>query len=325
MNGEMLAGLDEMIPLLKVPVCLARCNSYDSHTLLPLLQEQLDLLAVPANLSGKKILLKPNLISAKAPPLACSNPFFVAAAASCFLSRGARVVIGDSPAFGSAAQVFARHGYRTALSGLQVEYLAFETLKKVKLACGVKVGIAAEALECDYFVNLPRIKAHEQMGVTMAVKNVFGIVLGARKALLHMRHGRSHQDFAEMILDLLSFLPATLALADGIEVMNERGPMFGSSLSLGCVAACENFVALDRALLAVLEITKERSPLAVAAARSALPGACLQDLAFPQLPPTAFTGSGFRIPAVLNPIPFHPVRYLRSSCRRILLELRRKI
>ncbi|MBU0943260.1 MAG: DUF362 domain-containing protein [Proteobacteria bacterium] len=314
-----------MTPQLNIPVCLARCDSYDPQVLVSLLQEQLDLLAVPADLSARKILLKPNLISAKAPALACSNPFFVAAAASCFLSRGARVLLGDSPAFGPAAQVLERHGFRTALCGLQVEEVPFVTMSKKKLACGLTLGVAAEALDCDYFVNLPRIKAHDQMGVTMAVKNVFGIVLGARKAWLHMRHGRSHQDFAEMILDLLQLLPPTLALADGIEVMNERGPMFGVPAALGCVAASKNCVALDRALLAVLEVGKERSPLAVAAQKSALPGACLHDLEFPQLYPRDFGGSGFRVPTVLNPIKFRPFRYLRSSCRRILLELRGKI
>lgn len=314
------ARLAEMIS-----VCLARCNSYDFQVLFSLLQTQLDLLAVPANLSGKRVLLKPNLISAKAPALACSNPIFVAAAASCFLSRGARVLLGDSPAFGHAAPVLERHGFMTALKGMPVEYVSFKTPKQKRLACGLTVGVAAEALDCDYFVNLPRIKAHEQMGLTMAVKNVFGIVLGARKAWLHMSHGRSHQEFAEMILDLLPLLPPALALADGIEVMNKRGPMSGSSLSLGCVAASENFVALDRALLAVLEIEEKRSPLAVAAAKSALPGACLQDLQFLQLHPSAFAGSGFRSPEILNPIKFHPVRYLRSSWRRILLELRKKV
>ncbi len=310
---------------LKIPVCLDHCDSYDSEVLIPLLQVQLDLLTVPADLSGKKVLLKPNLISARAPALACSNPLFVAAAASCFLSRGARVLLGDSPAFGTAAQVLERHGFWTALGGMQVESVSFKTPVKKRLACGITVGVAAEALDCDYFVNLPRIKAHDQMGVTMAVKNVFGIVKGARKAWLHMSHGSSHQDFAEMILDLLQLLPATLGLADGIEVMNERGPMFGSSLSLGCVAASENFVALDRALLAVLEIKKERCPLADMAARSALPGAGLQELEFLQLQPETFGGSGFMAPALLNPVRFRPFRYLGSSWRRILLELRRKV
>lgn len=190
----------------KISVCLARCISYDIQVLQSFIQEQLDILGVPTRLSGKRILLKPNLISAGAPSLACSSPQFTAAVAASFLCRGASVWLGDSPAFGTAAQVLKRQGFKEVLSGLAVDLVPFRTPIVKTLDCGVRVTIAAEALDCDYFVNLPRIKAHEQMGTTMAVKNIFGIVVGARKAWLHMRHGGSHQLFAQMILDLQQLL-----------------------------------------------------------------------------------------------------------------------
>lgn len=301
----------------KIPVCLDRCDSYAIQTLQPQLQRQLDLLNIPTDFSGKRILLKPNLISAGAPSLACSNPFFVAAVVSCFLARGARVLLGDSPAFGTASHVLKRQGFMEALSGLPVEFVPFRTRVVKILACGIRVAVAAEALDCDFLVNLPRIKAHEQVGVTMAVKNTFGIVLGARKAWLHMRHGESRQLFFRMILDLQEFLPSTLVLADGIEVMHRRGPVKGSPLFLGCLAASENSVALDRAMLDVLEINKERIPLAVAAESLSLPGARIEEIEFPQMVPQLFAGSGFRIPATLSPIRFRPFRYLLSSLKRV--------
>jgi len=302
----------------KVSVCLNRSNSYAGETLGPLLHEQLDLLGLPGDLSLKKVLLKPNLISAGAPALACSNPLFVNAIADCLLSRGARVLIGDSPAFGTAAHVLKRQGFAAALSGLPVEYISFKTRVVKRLSCGLEVGVAAEALACDYFMNIPKIKAHDQMGVTMAVKNVFGIVLGARKAWLHMKYGKSPQFFAEMILDLQQLLPTTFVLADGLEVMNKRGPMKGSSLLLGCIAASRSGVALDRAMLEVLEIDKMNIPLVMAARKQQVKGAKLEDIDFPQLVPSDFAGSGFRTPAKLIPIPFQPFRYLRSSLKRIL-------
>jgi uncharacterized protein (DUF362 family) len=302
----------------KINVCLHHCDSYAVDILKPLLHRQLDLLGVPGDLLLKRILLKPNLISAGAPALACSNPNFVSAIAACFLSRGAKVLIGDSPAFGTASHVLKRQGFSTALSGLAVEYVPFKTRVVKKLSCGIDVGVAAEALDCDHFVNIPRIKAHDQMGVSMAVKNTFGIVLGSRKAWLHMKHGKSRQFFAEMILDLQKLLPSTLVLADGIEVMNKRGPMKGSSLQLGCLAASKSCVALDRAMLEVLEIDKTSVPLAMVAERHQVKGAHMEDLDFPQKVPSDFAGSGFRIPAKLIPVPFQPFRYLRSSLKRML-------
>ena len=281
------------------------------------MQDQLDILKIPADLAGKRILLKPNLISSNAPALACSEPLFVKAAASSFLLRGARVLIGDSPAFGTAATVLRRQGFTRALSGMAVEPVPFKTCVRKTLDCGLTVGVAAEALDCDYFVNLPRIKAHDQMGITMAVKNVFGIVTGARKAWLHMRHGKSYEDFSRIILDLHRLLPPSLVLADGIKVMNRKGPMRGSSLALGCLAASGNAVALDRAMLELLEIQREKIPLAQTAWKQNLAGASLRDIEFSQLAPQAFHGSGFRVPATLQPIPFKPVRYLRSSIKKI--------
>ncbi len=305
-----------MIPEPNIPVCLSRCFSYGFDVLQTALQAQLDILKIPADLSGKRILLKPNLISSSAPALACSEPLFVKAAASSFLLRGAKVLIGDSPAFGKAATVLRCQGFISVLSGMAVELAPFKTRVRKTLDCGFSVGVAAEALDCDYFVNLPRIKAHDQMGVTMAVKNVFGIVLGARKAWLHMRHGDSYEDFSRIILDLHQLLPPSLVLADGIEVMNRNGPMRGTSLALGCLAASGNAIALDRAMLEVLEIQKESVPLAQTAWEQNLAGASLREISFSHLTPQVFHGSGFQVPAALEPIRFNPVRYLRSSIKR---------
>lgn len=302
----------------KNTVCLARCRSYDTDELWPLLQSQMDLLGVPTDLSTKRIFLKPNLISAGAPGLACSSPLFVKAVASCFLSRGAKVFLGDSPAFGTAAHVLKRHGFTDALSGMAVEIVPFRTRVLKTLSCGITIGVAAEPLDCDYFVNLPRVKAHVQMGVTLAVKNVFGIVLGARKAWLHMKHGDSPFDFSRIILDLQELLPPSFVFADGIEVMNRQGPTKGSSLALGCLAASKNAIALDRAMLEVLEVNTKRIPLALAAQELQLEGAYLRSIEFPQLLPEDFSGSRFQIPTSLIPIRFQLVRFFRSFLKRIL-------
>ncbi len=297
-----------------------RCASYEEKLLRPVIQKQLDRLAIGTDLAGKRVLLKPNLVSGRAPSLACSEPQFVAAVASAFLSRGATVLLGDSPAFGTGAQVLKRMGYDSLFAAFPVEYVPFRTRVVKRLDCGLELGVAAEALDCDLLVNLPRIKAHDQMGATMAVKNIFGIVLGARKAWLHMRHGGGHELFAEMILDLHSLLPPSCVCADAIEVMNRRGPMNGSSLFVGCVAASRNAVALDRAMLAALEVDRKRVPLAVAAAEKGVAGASLEELSFPHRRPEEFYGSGFVVPASLSPVRFLPLRYVKSSLKRIFSQ-----
>ncbi len=301
----------------KIPVCLDQIDSYEMNLLRPVLHRHLDVLNVPADLSGKRILLKPNLISASAPSLACTSPGFVAAVASIFLDRGAAVCLSDSPAFGSARQVLKKHGFVKALSGLNVSLIEFKTKVVKVLDCGVSVTVAEEALDCDFFVNLPRVKAHQQMGVTVAMKNVFGIVVGARKAWLHMSNGETHHGFAEIILDLQKLLPPVIAIADGITVMSRKGPVKGSPLSLGCVALSRNFAAIDRAMLEVLGVKKERIPLALEAQKQGLAGARLEDIDFPALKPGAFANSGFKIPQQLMPVRFQFLQYFRSSLKRL--------
>lgn len=272
---------------------------------------------------GARVLLKPNLIAAGAPSLACTHAGFIAAVAAWFLDHGCRVVVGDSPAFGSARKVAERQGIVRALWGMNVPIVEFRSRCSRRLPCGVTVGVAAEALDCDLLVNLPRIKAHDQMGVTMAVKNIFGIVAGMRKPWLHMRYGDSPLVFSRIILELQGLLPSHVAIADGIEVMHKHGPIHGESLALGSVASSSSAVALDTAMLALLELDCDRSPLWRVAAEAGLPGSRLDEIEFPLLTPSDFAGSGFVAPRTLLPIRFRPWRYVRNSMKRVVLVLRR--
>ncbi len=245
---------------------------------------------------GKTVLLKPNLISSRGPSLACTNAEFIAGVASWFLDQGARVLLGDSPAFGSGEKVCRAFGITEALKGMDVKMVHFNTSVRKRLAGGVTVTIAREALECDLFVGLPKIKAHNQMFVTMAVKNMFGIVKGVNKAMLHMVHGDTHEQFAEIILDLVQLLPSQLHFADGIEAMHRSGPLDGRSLALNCMAAACCPVALDTALLDLLELNQTKSPLWRVASMRGLDGSDSRNLCYPLRSPQNFHGSGFKAP-----------------------------
>jgi uncharacterized protein (DUF362 family) len=304
-------------------VCLDRCQEYTRTSLHSALARVIPRLGA-LNLSrGSRVLLKPNLISASAPSLACTHAEFVAAVAAWFLDHGCRVSIGDSPAFGNSISVAERQGIARAVRGMDVHVAEFTSVVRRRLPSGIFVGVAAEALDCDLLVNLPKVKAHDQMYVSMAVKNIFGIVKGVRKSWFHMRYGNSHLEFARIILELQGLLPENIALADGIEVMHRHGPMCGDQLFLGCLAGSRSSVALDTALLALLELKTEKSPLWCAAREHNLPGVQLCDIEFPLLAPSDFFGSGFVAPEILNPVRFRPLRYVFNSLRRVVLTLRR--
>lgn len=254
--------------------------------------------------------------------MACTDSRFIAAVAGWFADHGARLKIGDSPAFGTTMSVMARHGMTELPRRMPVEPVQFSTPVARTLENGVTVEIAAEALECDLLVNLPKLKAHNQMYITGAVKNFFGIVVGMRKAMLHMRHGSSHRQFAEILLELPGLVGPHLSLVDGIEVMHRSGPLDGEALGLQCIAGSRCPVALDTALLTLLNLPVGNSPLWQAAARRNHPGSNAADIRYPGTGPGDFQGSGFIAPCALNPIRFSLLRLLAGAVRRLALVIR---
>jgi len=307
----------------EIPVYLAGCRKYERAAIRKIIEDMAGCLCLASSYAGHTVLLKPNLISATAPPLACTHAEFVAAVAEMFLDRGARVRVGDSPAFGTALRAMTQHGIIRALAGMDVEVIEFSTPVQRTLACGLQVTLAGESLDCDLLINLPKIKAHNQMYVTLSVKNIFGVILGMRKALLHMTQGESHERFAEIIVDLLEQLPMHAVIADGIEVMHREGPIGGEKLDLGLLAGSANMVAIDTALLAVLGLDPGKSPLWLAAMARNLAGSNVKDIFYPALRPEAFAGSGFIAPYLLNGVRFNPFQFLRGILRRFLLAMRR--
>lgn len=302
-------------------VMLQRCAGYE----LPAVEAAVaSALAghLPDNLHGKTVLLKPNLIAAAAPALACTHPQVIAAVAACLQGYGARVLLGDSPAFGSAGRVCARQGIADLLRRLDVRQVEFATPVRHELTGGVTVAVAAEALDCDLLVGLPKVKAHNQMYVSLAVKNLFGVVVGVHKAMMHMVHGGDHRHFAGILLDLLDLLPPQLHVADGICAMHVSGPLDGRPLPLYCIAAAKSPVAMDTALLAVLELAPQGSPLWQEAAARGLAGSDPATIGYPGLVPRDFRGAGFIAPLRLNPVRFNPGRFLRGMMRRVMLRLR---
>lgn len=261
-------------------------------------------------------MLKPNLISAKHGSLPCTEAIFILAAARWFVDHGAKVSIGDSPVFGSAKRVLGRLGLLEDLCFLGVDVRDFSASRKCMLPSGKQAAVAVDALECDLLVNLPRIKAHGQTCITLAVKNCFGCLAGLQKPWWHMAYGGPGGCFADLLVDLLSILPECLTLVDGIVAMEKTGPLNGVPKPLQIVAAGTNPVAIDTALLDVLSLSPDCSPLQQAAIRAEIIGCRVEDIVFPLLSPAAIQVFDFFTPKHLKPIRFNPFRFVWSTFRR---------
>ncbi len=294
--------------------------TYQQPSLDRAVDEVLSSLVFPGNLRTARILLKPNLITAGNGTLPCTEGRFIAAAARWFLVQGSQVAVGDSPSFGSARAVLRAIGALSTLQALGVPVVEFRQARETVLPCGQKAALADAALDCDLLINLPKVKAHSQMGVTLAVKNYFGCLSGFHKPWWHMVHGGDNGRFPALLVDLLSVLPAGISLVDGIVAMHTTGPIHGQPFPLGLIAGGVNPVAIDTALLAVLGVDPLQSPLWLAARQAGITGSSPEELEFTRMTPAALRVHGFVVPDELAPIRFNPFRFVRNAIRRLRLR-----
>jgi uncharacterized protein (DUF362 family) len=305
---------------MRIPVALARILEYESTLLEPAVRLLLDEIGC-APKHGQRVLVKPNLVSRGNAGLSCTHPLVVRAVCQHLLDLGAALTVADSPAFGTAGQVARACGLAQALRPLGLRVRSLGRPAPLRLSFGAEIGLSRTARDAEMIVNLPRLKAHCQMRLTCAVKNLFGCVTGWRKAVAHARHGDQGNHFPALILDVAEALPPTYTLLDAIRPMHRSGPVKGVPFELGLLAACADPVALDTAIYGLLGLSPDRVPLWAEAQRRGRAGADAKQLAYPLESPTAFDASGFEIPRTLDQETFHPLRVAKGRLRSLLHRL----
>lgn len=197
------------------------------------------------------VIIKPNLLSAFPPERAIvTHPLIVRCVAEYVLSKGVRPQISDSPGTGFFERVLRESGIRDALGGLDVEFKEFK--QSVKVDIGEPFGqidMAEDAIKADVLINLPKLKTHSQMLLTLGVKNLFGCIAGYRKAEWHMRAGVDRHMFARLLFQIYRKLNPSVTIVDGILAMEGEGPgRSGVPKHLGIILGSDNGVAVDMAI-----------------------------------------------------------------------------
>ena len=294
------------------------CESYyreEIRKTIDLLLKSLDFRVSP----GVRVLVKPNLVAPRKPDLSCTHPEVVRGICEWLVEKGAEVTVGDSPAFGTTGGVARAAGLVRALSDLPIKIVGFTPSRPLKLNCGITVKVSREALCADLIVNLPRFKAHDQLLLTLAVKNLFGCVVGLQKPWFHARLGERGDLFYRLILEVNELLPAELNLIDAVVAMEGRGPTGGRPKRLGLLWASRNAVALDTAIYLALGLCPEEVPLWQTAQRMRLYGARAEDIILPSELPDL---SDFKLPERLSPVSFHPPRLIKGFIKRLFVKIR---
>jgi uncharacterized protein (DUF362 family) len=270
---------------------------------------------------GDRVLLKPNLLTGARPGKECTTrPEVVQCVAEMVREAGGQPFLGDSPAFGSAKGVAIANGYAPMLEQLNLPIITFQGKRYETISQDFNhLLLSKEAMEADVIINLPKVKSHVQLTLTLGVKNLFGCVPGKMKAWWHMEAGKDSLRFGTMLVETARAIAPNLTLLDGIIGHEGNGPSGGEPRSLGILAASTDVIALDAALLAVLNTDPSLVPTAAAAQHLGLWPA-LSDIQFPHLTPQDLQVLDWKLPDRLVPIDFGAPRVLKSTFKHLYIR-----
>ncbi|MBC8283080.1 MAG: DUF362 domain-containing protein [Nitrospinae bacterium] len=246
---------------MKSKVHIQKIESYSLDKVESFVREALSVIDEKGTLfsTGQKVLLKPNLLRGFSPEH-CVTTHPKVVEAMCRVLRDysvGQITISDSPALGSLQAVASKAGYDPLkkLYGVKIVPLTdpvpFENEEGVP-----HLKIAGCLEEFDRIINLPKVKSHCQMAMTLAIKNLFGLVIGKRKPVLHCLVKNDKIKFGKMLIDIARHVNPCLTLADGIEAMQGQGPINGSPYPLGVLIASKDMTALDRVAAEILMFPK---------------------------------------------------------------------
>ncbi len=139
--------------------------------------------------------------------------------------EGARALVADSPAVGSFNKLLKDNGVTEALPGLDVECRPLKNSVAFDIGPPFgKIEIAGDVFDADFIINLPKLKTHNSMLLTLGVKNTFGCIVGLRKPQWHLRTGVEVERFAELIVLIHKAVNPFITILDGILAMEGEGP-----------------------------------------------------------------------------------------------------
>ena len=211
---------------------------------------------------GSRVLIKPNLLSDRPPDSAVvTHPLLVQAIVRAVRDCGGRPAIGDSPASAlKFASVLEKTGYRALCEDEGVPVVRFEESgSRFVSRNGFSIPMAAPVLDADVVINAPKAKTHVLTTLTAAVKNMYGVIPGYRKAMFHKQFPSS-REFGRLLAAVTRAVPPTLNVLDAVTGMQGNGPSGGNPVHLGFLAASEDAFALDMALCRVLGVRTETVP-----------------------------------------------------------------
>ena len=245
-------------------VFIAECKDYDYINVEVAVFRCLDAIEKIqiTEFSGKKVLVKANLLMKKMPEeFTTTHPMVIEAIVRYMQKKGAIVTIGDSPG-GLYTEKFLKPIYKaTGMEAVAVRTgcsLNYDTgvvdIVNDKAARLKNMQLIKVVHDADFIISAAKLKTHGMMTYTGAVKNLFGVIPGLTKVDYHFKMN-DVDNFAQHIVDICEYVNPFVSVIDAIEGMDGDGPSAGEKRQVGLVMAATNPYALDTTALKIIGIS----------------------------------------------------------------------
>ena len=245
-------------------VAITRCESYDQSQVDAAVKTVCHAALMPP-VAGKRVLIKPNILSdAKEEKAITTHSTVVRAVIRLLKEEGASAIyVGDSPGIHTTSFIPRHCGiYEVVLDeGAEwVDFIGDPTPTKIPYTRLKGLPIAKIAGEVDLIFSLPKMKTHQLMYATGAVKNLFGLVPNLHKSPMHVAFPTRDQ-FASLIVGIATVAKPAFSLMDAVIALEGPGPANGTPTHMGLLLASTDPVALDWAEARIMGYDPEDIPI----------------------------------------------------------------
>ena len=196
---------------------------------------------------GQTVVIKPNIGWARMPEEAANtNPGIVAALVRQCQQAGAKAVtVLDHTCDKPSSLVYDKSGIKAAAEDAGAEVFApdrREDYAQIEVPKGKLLDterVVKRVLDADVLINVPIVKVHSAVGVTLAMKNLMGVIWN-RQAW------HASLDLEQCIADFSTAVRPTLIILDATHALTTNGPKGpGKVVEFGEVIAGIDPVAVD--------------------------------------------------------------------------------
>jgi len=217
---------------------------------------------------GCRVAVKPNLTFPTPRPGVTTTPEVLRAVVQRLVERSNTVFVVESDGgYGAwdCDRALRGHGVHEMCAALGATAVNLSGAPRTSLAVARAGGLLAVPFprilldSIDAFISLPVPKVHCMTGVSLAMKNQWGLIPDP----MRLEH---HHAFDEVVLEINRRLPSATAIVDGTYFLDENGPMEGRPLRKDLVVAAGSIGECDRYLCALMGV----DPMGVSHLRHAI-------------------------------------------------------